>query len=328
MGKVAKAVGKIAGAPLKIAGQIIGAPLQAVGGIVGGKVGRIISQTGSLAKNIGKYAAGAIEHTVSGTLNLSVGNVKQAKRDYKKGLGALINTAAIVAAVYGAITTGQTWALPFIVAHTDNLVNQGGLTNATLAAIGSLERALLGSNVINKNLEVIRAAISAVASIATFYVAGGVIGKALAPVLEAYVPAGIAAGAKIASGAYSIYSAVKQIADANERYKQMYEEWLAKFNEWQAYKKQADEAFYNIITSTEAYRYFAGGDVYNSTAPGNYAYAPLTLNEPYSHILSYVKPDRQKYAGINAYVTSRQDESLAGGYGFFSSVEPNMKWAD
>ena len=142
------------------------------------------------------------------------------------------------------------------------------------------------------------------------------------------MPAGIAAGVKIASGAYSIYSAVKQIADANERYKRMYEEWLAKFNEWQAYKKQADEAFYNIITSTEAYRYFAGGDVYNSTAPGNYAYAPLTLNEPYSHILSYVKPDRQKYAGINAYVTSRQDESLAGGYGFFSSIEPNMKWAD
>lgn len=324
MGKVAKAAGKIVTAPIRIAGETAGRPAIILGKIIGGDIGKIVAQSGYLAVNAAKYLSKGMQLSTNAAFNLH--NFKQAKEDFKQGVKMVFGVA--VAAVAGVVATftAQYWVYPLIAVYMDALTNKGGLTYANLNALGNLERSVLGSDHIKRNLDTIYATIVTISSLATYYYASIGIGKLLAPVINAYVPTWISATANVASSGYSIYSTIQRIVETNRHYKKLYDEYLQNLKIWDSYVKQAKDNFFDIITSTQMYRYFAGGDIYNSTSPGAYAFAPLSVNEPYSYIMSYPKPDRSEYEEINSYVTGRVYDKYPGGDMFLQNINADMKW--
>ncbi|MGG7073193.1 hypothetical protein U5B43_02865 [Campylobacter sp. 9BO] len=330
MGKAVKAVGKAISkavghtikVPLKTIGEITGRPLILIGDKIGGRVGQIIKQTGKLAVNVTKYLGQA-------AANIPKGAIQGRKQLIKQGaVNSLKGGVGVVAGVVSAWTQ-QYWALAAVAVYFDTLTNNGGLTYANLNALGSLEKAVLNSQHIKKHIDEIYAGVAAISNIITYYYATLGIGSMVAPVVSSYVPAWLSTAFSVAGmtySGYSIYSTAKYIADTNERYRKLYEEYMDHYNKWLNAVASANEIFYNIITSTEMYRYFAGGDMYNSTMAGEFKYAPLTVNEPYAYILSYPKIDRDEYEEINSFVTGRLYENMAGNEMYNHSVDAQMKW--
>ena len=330
MGKMAKEAGKvltdvtgnIIKTPLKAIGDAVGRPLVVIGNALGGRIGEIITQAGKLPINAAKFLGEAGANIAKGTIQLR-------KKPLIKGTTNSLKAAVGAVAGVVSVWTGQYWALAAVTVYFDNLVNKGGFTYANLKALGSIEKGVFGSRHIKKHIDEIYAGVTAISNIITYYYATLGIGNMVAPIVNSYTPAWLSTALKVAGAsysAYSIYSTAKYIADTNERYRKLYEEYMAHYNKWLNAVAQANAMFFNIITSTEMYRYFAGGDLYNSSMAGEARYAPLTINEPYAYILSYPKMDRSEYEEINSFATGRMYEKMAGNEMYNQSVDPSMKW--
>lgn len=330
VGKIVKKVGRAIGKGLKgafrlagkIAGEAIGGVFKGVGELIGGRLGNILESVGGLVNNTFRTLGNSLG-------NLAYGVATFRGKDFIAGLKGTLGVGLGVLGGVMGVMSGNPYLVAAAIAYLDGSFNQGRLLGSLVDIVGSAERHLLGSDKVDEYKQIIVATISTIATIATFYYVSAGVAKFLAPVISSYAPAIVLQSYKVASALYSgytIYTNIKYIADTNERYRRMYEEYLASLDRYKAYAKEAKEAFFNIIASSEMYRYFAGGDLYNSTMAGEWRFAPLTLNEPYAFIMSYVKPDRSDHEEINAYVTGRFYEELAGGLSYLYNVNPSMKW--
>ncbi|CUU74519.1 Uncharacterised protein [Campylobacter hyointestinalis subsp. hyointestinalis] len=336
MGGVAKSVGKgltkvvrettrlVSDVFIKIPAEISLRPVKELGGLIGGDIGNIISESADIGLNGARYIGNAMTKTAAGSMGMLLGQ-SGAKAEFKESLKQTVQIAFVAAAIVGAIYTMQWYAIPAIIIYADGLVNQGGLTYATISAMGNLEEAIFNSNNINKYKDEIYATVMMISTMVTSYAAFSFVGQMVSPFMPTYVSTALSY-AQYAYSGYQVYTAYQTISTANERYKKMYEEWAKRINEYYDSLQRARQIFYDIITSSEMYRYFAGGDIYNSTSPGGSQFAPLTVNEPYAYILSQPKSDRSQYEEINTYSMGRQYEYMAGSESYMYSVNPNMKW--
>lgn len=300
-------------------GGFLGGIGDAIGDVFEG-AGKVLGQVGNAVADVGEFVGNVVGGTIQNAIGIAEGIVTG---DWNKVRDSVIGTVTTVVAV-GAIVVGGVLGVAAGVTMLDAQHNKGKILGNVIATAGDAEHYLFGTNNINNAAMEIQVAISFAASVYASYVvmpmlldATGISGAMAA------IPAEITNAAQVAYYSYDIYNTVNGVIQMREYYEAQLAEYERKMREWLAKAEAAKEQWFGVMTDYDMRnRIMPGGDLYNGGA-GSYYYNPTAPHEGGRWLLSM---EAGNDGELDEMIMGRKQNYLAGGQGYYTTIEGEIKW--
>ena len=193
-----------------------------------------------------------------------------------------------------AIATGQWYLVASGIITLDYQYNDGELTAKMVEFSGDIEKAILGTEYIEKYSAEVEMALMIASSIGVGYATGLFLSDV--PQLASTMAFLKSSMVSATMGAYTTYEAYNQYETIKDYYAQQLEEYREYLKQSQtqinAFKNMWFDIYGDISKMDLLYEASAGGDLFNAGA-GSSEYSPSTIYEPCGYILAYdIKKDR------------------------------------
>lgn len=299
MGGIAKTIGKVVAAPVRI-----------VGNIIGGDIGEFFDKAADFGENV---VAGVLNDISDLMIGITTGDLSKAWSAFKS-LATV--TLIVIAVVYSGFTI-----LPIVAGliMLDAQYNGSAFLLYILDVVGNIEHALLGTDFIHEYREIIAGALVLVSTFYIGYQAFTYISNmdSIIALKESYASLFNAfTYIKDVMSGYDIYDGFKTILESKEYWNKLLEQYITDMQAYIDRIAAARQQWFDIYSDTETIgRVLAGGDIYNAGA-GSDLYSVSDAYEPYRYMTgivsthldeemdTMVNSDRYYYgmAGSDAYL--------------------------
>lgn len=302
MGGIAKAIGKIVAAPLRITGNIIG-----------GDIGDFLNSAANFTENV---IVGVLNNISDFTIGIVTGDLAKAWSAFKS-----LVTVALVAIV--VVLSGFS-ILPIVAGLIvlDAQYNSSAFLLHILDIIGSIEHALLGTDYIREYKEIIAMSLALISTFYIGYQAFQYISNMdwVVSLKESYTSLFTAfTYIKDVMAGYDIYDGLKTILESRDYWQNMLENYIADMQAYINTIAQARQQWFDIYSDPETIgRVLAGGDIYNAGA-GSDLYSISDAYEPYRYQTGIVSPFLNEEIDI-AINSNRYYYGMAGSDAYLENI--------
>lgn len=218
-----------------------------------------------------------------------VNDVVDLIKDVWEDVAPYVSTA--MAAI--AIATGQWYLVASGIITLDYQYNDGELTSKMLEFSGDIEKAILGTEYIDKYSQEIELALMIASSIGVGYATGMFLSEI--PELASTMAFLKSSMVSATMGAYTTYEAYNQYEAVKDYYAQQLEEYREYLKQAQqrvnSFRNMWFDVYGDLGNMDLLYEASAGGNLFNAGA-GSSEYSPSTIHEPAGYILAYdIKKD-------------------------------------
>ena len=283
----------------------LGGVVEAVGDIFRSAADFVTSVGGGFVKAIGGVAMGVIEG------------------DWSKVVRSI--STAVTTIVYGfAIVYGGPLGAAAGVAALDAMYNDAKLTRSVVKTAGAIEKATLGTEMIDSYAGEITALISFAASMYAGYVGGAAFFEmtGIGSAVEA-IPSELRSAIDLYLGVQDTLAAYNSIGATRAYYEALLADYHKKIMAELEAAKAQKELWFSLMSSYESRnRIMPGGDLFNG-GTGSYFFNPTSPHESARYMLAI------PYSGdtlMDESVTGRIENRRAGGGLYLNQIEETIKW--
>lgn len=266
MGGVAKAIGKVVAAPLRV-----------VGDIIGGDIGEFFTKVADFTENV---VTGVLDSVADFAVGIVTGDLKKVWSAFQSLLTVVLVSVAVVYSGFSILS---------IIAGLivlDAQFNGSAFLLYVLDIIGNIEHFMFGTDFIHKYQEIIAMSLALVSTFYIGYQAFECISNmdSIIALKESY--AGLYQAwtyVRDIMAGYDIYDGLKTILESKEYWNKLLEQYVSDLQAYIDSIAAARQQWFDIYSDTETIgRILAGGDIYNAGA-GSDLYSVSDAYEPYRY---------------------------------------------